>query len=91
MQCSKLNYSILFYVLGTYFRIVNGKDTSSGRVEVSINGAWGTVCDTYWDNFDARALCRQMGKLNTKKDITNDRDRPTVTKCKSNYMNSDFL
>ena len=42
-------------------RILGGRNTSSGRLEVFYNGTWGTVCQSYWSAKDAQVACRQLG------------------------------
>ncbi|KAL3866131.1 hypothetical protein ACJMK2_043461, partial [Sinanodonta woodiana] len=45
---------------GIKYRFANGSK-NYGRVEMSVNDVWGTVCDASWDDADATVLCRQEG------------------------------
>ena len=42
-------------------RLVNGSSVLEGRVEVCINNAWGTVCDTTFSEDEADVICSQTG------------------------------
>ena len=48
-------------------RLVDGAHEKEGRLEICVNGVWGTVCNdglTENDGFDidaARVVCRQLG------------------------------
>ncbi len=42
-------------------RLMDGQTVREGRVEICIEGLWGTICDDYWDVNDGEVVCRKLG------------------------------
>lgn len=47
-------------VIGS-IRLVNGKCSSEGRLEIYHDNRWGTICDDYFNCAAAMVACRQLG------------------------------
>lgn len=41
--------------------LVGSDDGDEGRLEVCVNGAWGTVCSDGFDSSDAAVACEALG------------------------------
>ena len=51
-------------------RLVDGSSGREGRVEVCMDGHWGTVCSNAWTEEDAYVVCRQTGaNVKSKKQV----------------------
>ena len=42
-------------------RLVGGETEAEGRVEMCINGRWGTMCDNEWSDRHTAVVCRYLG------------------------------
>ena len=47
-------------------RLVNGANSSHGRVEIIHEGEWGTVCDDGFDEREALVVCKAFGYVHGK-------------------------
>ena len=40
---------------------LDGPTANEGRVEICLDGDWGTICDHHWGSSEARIVCQQLG------------------------------
>ena len=51
-------------------RLVGGRQSNEGRVQIFFNNQWGSVCNHEWDFNDTRVTCRQLGYADGVKAVT---------------------
>ena len=44
-----------------HVRLRDGANEMEGRVEVCLDGVWGSICDNKWSDPDASVVCKQLG------------------------------
>lgn len=54
-----MTLSVLLLVASV--RLAGSNLPREGRLEIYYSGQWGTVCDDYFDQFDASVACLQLG------------------------------
>lgn len=42
-------------------RLANNSTESEGRVEICVNGLWGTMCPNNTSTLDVKTICKQLG------------------------------
>ncbi len=62
----------LLLIESSTIRLVGGRTSLEGRVEILLDGRWGTICaNQNWNAAAAATVCRQLGlSTNGKNSIT---------------------
>ena len=42
-------------------RLMNGTMANEGRVEICMQGVWGSICRNNWNNAESAIVCEQLG------------------------------
>lgn len=55
-------------------RLLGGKNEKEGRLQVRVDGKWGTVCNYGWNIIDAALVCHQLGLVLNSNDWSLERN-----------------
>jgi len=79
---------MFFFFLAIKYRLHNRnpKQLGIGRVEMSYDGEWGTVCSWSWQSADARVLCRQLGYKDGIVSYDIDSNLPTIQRWVTGFF-----
>ena len=58
---SKFIFDTLALCKGGDIQLAGGSYNNVGRIDLCVNGSWGTICGNSFDNKDASVACRQLG------------------------------
>ena len=51
----------MLHLISVEVRLAEGNSSTQGRVEIAVNGMWGTICDDGWNLNSATVICRMLG------------------------------
>ena len=51
-------------------RLVGGSTSNEGRVEICIQGVWGSICRNSWGTAESAIVCEQLGFQSESKSIS---------------------
>ena len=59
--CIKISYTIPAYCTDGEVRLDEGEIALEGRLELCMNGRWGTVGGNKWNQINSRVVCNSLG------------------------------
>ena len=75
-ECAETDIRLVTRHAGETRLAGDSNSTTEGRVEICLNGVWGTVCDDGWGRLEAKVVCQQLN---------------LTTHCELNYIGMELL